>query len=282
MPLADLVRHDSSLGRWEFARWQPAAPLQCYIADLWHMRSEGSYTRERLLPRAHMDLLINLGEPHRLVSSDRDRPSRVYARAWIAGLQDTYLDIESPSHPWLMGIRFKPSGPLGLLRAPLADLTNQVVDLDLILGPSVERLRQRLVEAPALEARFELLERYVLDRIGPARTPRAEVGYALRRLSGSRGAVRMRTLAQETGISQKHLIDLFREQVGMAPKRYARIVRLNALLKEMSSSSWADLAARFGYYDQAHFVRDFREFSGTTPTGFLRARGPDGDSVVVE
>lgn len=77
-------------------------------------------------------------------------------------------------------------------------------------------------------------------------------------------------------------IDLFHEQVGMAPKRYARIVRLNALLKEVSSSNWADLAARFGYYDQPHFVREFREFSGTTPTGFLRARGPDGDSVVLD
>jgi AraC-like DNA-binding protein len=282
MPLADLVRHDSSLGRWELARWQPAPPLQCYIEELWHMRSEGSYTRERLLPRAHMDLLINLGEPHRLVSSDRDRPSRLCERAWIAGLQDTYLDIESPSHPWLMGIRFKPCGPLGLLRVPLADLANQVVDLDLILGPSIERLRERVVASASVESRFDLLERYLLDRMAAAARPRAEVSHALGRLAGTCGAVRMRTLASETGISQKHLIDLFREQVGMAPKRYARIVRLNALLRGLSSSPWADLAARFGYYDQAHLVRDFREFSGTTPTEFLRARGPDGDSIVLE
>jgi AraC-like DNA-binding protein len=181
MPLADLVRHDSSLGRWEFARWQPPAALQCYIEDLWHMRSEGSYTRER----------------------------------------------------------------------------------------------------PSLVQRFGLLERYLLSRAASGRQPRAEVGYALGRVARTRGGVRMRALAAETGISQKHLIHLFREEVGMAPKRYARIVRLNAVLRQMSSSTWADLAAEFGYYDQAHFVRDFREFSGTTPTGFLRARGPDGDSVVL-
>lgn len=117
----------------------------------------------------------------------------------------------------------------------------------------------------------------------------------------------MRALAAETGVSQKHLIHLFREQVGLAPKRYARIVRLNALLRQMSAPTapasasasarladaarngaprtrpdWADLAVRFGYYDQAHFVREFREFTGTTPTGFLRSRGPDGDSVVLD
>jgi AraC-like DNA-binding protein len=113
-----------------------------------------------------------------------------------------------------------------LLRVPLAELTNRVVDLDLIVGSSIERLRQRLIEAPSLDRRFQILERYLLERIASARAPRAEVGYALTRLARIRGAVRMRSLAVETGISQKHLIDLFHEQVGMAPKRYARIVRL--------------------------------------------------------
>lgn len=56
------MQHDSPLGTWTFARWRPAEPLASYIEELWHMRSEGSYTRERLLPRPHMDVLINLGE----------------------------------------------------------------------------------------------------------------------------------------------------------------------------------------------------------------------------
>ena len=229
-----------------------------------------------------MDPLIDLGEPHRLVSSDPHRSSRFYQRAWIAGLQDRYLEIESPSHPWLMGIRFKPAGPLALLRVPLAELTNQVVDLDLILGPSLERLRQRLMEASLARASIpdpravspgphcfgESAARRGRLRAGPA-------GADARRGSACAACVGDR-------VSQKHLIDLFHEQVGMAPKRYARIVRLTALLKEMSSSNWADLAARFGYDDQPHFVREFREFSGTTPTEFLRARGPDGDSVVLD
>ncbi|MGH9314619.1 MAG: DUF6597 domain-containing transcriptional factor [Vicinamibacterales bacterium] len=188
MPLAELLRHDSPLGRWEFARWRPLAPLESYIEELWHLRSDGSYTRERLLPRPHMDLLINLGDPHRLISRDPGQPSRLYQRAWIAGLQDGYFEVESPSNPWLMGIRFTPSGPLALLRVPLADLTNQVIDLELILGPSIERLRQRLVEARSLERRFQLLERYLVERVTSARAPRAEVGYALGRLARTRGA----------------------------------------------------------------------------------------------
>jgi AraC-like DNA-binding protein len=290
MPLIEHVQHDSPLGRWELARWRPAEPLKGYIEELWHMRSSGSYTRERLLPRPHMDVLINLGDPHRLIPTDGTGSCRLYERSWIAGLQDRYLDVESPSKPWLMGIRFRPSGPLALVRVPLAELTNVVIDLDLVVGPSIERLRQRLVETPRLERRFQLLERYLMERLAPARAPRADVGHAVGRLIRTGGLVRIRALSAEIGVSQKHLIHLFREQVGLSPKRFARIVRLNSVLKEMSAASasalrrpdWADLAVRFGYYDQPHFVREFREFTGTTPAGFLLARGPDGDSVVLE
>jgi methylphosphotriester-DNA--protein-cysteine methyltransferase len=115
-------------------------------------------------------------------------------------------------------------------------------------------------------------------------TASPEVSHTLNRLFRSDGRARIRTLAVETGVSQKHLIHLFRAQVGLPPKRYARIVRFNSLLRRLAAEAradWADLAAKYGFYDQAHFVRDFREFTGTTPTDFLRTRGPEGNSVVL-
>jgi AraC-like DNA-binding protein len=285
MPLAELVQHDSPLGRWQFARWVTQPPLASCILDFWDLRSEGSYSRERLVPRSYMDLLINLGEPHRLLSRGPGRPDRVYQRAWLSGLHEHYLEIESPPRPWLMGARFTPAGPMAILGVPPGELANEVIDLDLLLGQSVERLRQRLIDAPSVEDRFRTLERFFCDRLDGRTSARPEVAYTLDRLFRSVGRTRMRTLATATGLSQKHLIHLFREQVGLAPKRYARIVRFNALLRQMAPETrpdWADLAALYGFYDQAHFVRDFREFTGTTPTDFLRTRGPDGNSVVLD
>jgi AraC-like DNA-binding protein len=284
MPLADVVRHDSPLGRWQFARWVTQPPLAACIVDLWDLRSEGSYSRERLIPRSYMDLLINLGEPHRLLSRGPGHPDRLYQRAWISGLHEHYLETESPPRPWLMGARFTPAGPMTILGLPAAELANEVVDLDLLLGPSVERLRQQLVDALSVEDRFRTLERFFRERMNGKAFTRPEVSHTLGRLFGSGGRARVRTLAAETGVSQKHLIHLFREQVGLPPKRYARIVRFNSLLRRMAPDArpdWADLAAMHGFYDQAHFVRDFREFTGTTPTDFLRTRGPDGNSVVL-
>jgi AraC-like DNA-binding protein len=285
MPLAEFVQHDSPLGRWQFARWTTEPPLTSSILDLWDLRSEGSYSRERLVPRSYMDLLINLGEPHRLLSRGADRPARTYRGAWISGLHEQYLEIESPLRPWLMGARFTPAGPMAVLGVPAGELANEVIDLDLLLGPSVERLRQQLIGARSVQDRFRTLERFFCQRLNGKASARPEVTHTLDRLFRSAGRARMRTLATETGLSQKHLIHLFREQVGLAPKRYARIVRFNALLRQMAPDArpdWADLAAMYGFYDQAHFVRDFREFTGTTPTDFLRTRGPDGTSVVLD
>jgi len=284
MPLAEVVQHDSPLGRWQFARWVTQPPLASSILDLWDLRSDGSYSRERLVPRSYMDLLINLGEPHRLLSRGPGRPDRAYERAWISGLHEHYLETESPPRPWLMGARFTPAGPRAILGVPPGELANEVIDLDLLLGSSVERLRQQLIDAASVEDRFRALERFFCDRLNGKASARPEVAYTLDRLVHSAGRARVRTLATETGLSQKHLIHLFREQVGLAPKRYARIVRFNALLRQMAPEArpdWADLAAMYGFYDQAHFVRDFREFTGTTPTDFLRSRGPDGNSVVL-
>jgi len=80
----------------------------------------------------------------------------------------------------------------------------------------------------------------------------------------------MRSLARELGYSRKHVVDLFRDQVGVPPKLLARIVRFDRLVRHVKrggGGTWADLALELGYYDQAHLARDVKQFAGTTPTG---------------
>jgi AraC-like DNA-binding protein len=92
-------------------------------------------------------------------------------------------------------------------------------------------------------------------------------------------------MAREAGVSHKHLIALFERNFGIGPKPYARVVRFNALVAYLNrhpEAEWADVVYRFGYYDHAHFARELRRFTGVSPTEFLRSRGPDGDTVVVE
>ena len=120
--------------------------------------------------------------------------------------------------------------------------------------------------------------------VSSGRTLHGSVSYALHELGRSHGCTPIRELARESGISHKHFIDRFRAQVGLTPKTFARVLRFQTLLRQVQGpgDSWARWAHALGYFDQAHLNLEFRAFSGHTPTEFLRARGPDGDSIVLD
>jgi transcriptional regulator GlxA family with amidase domain len=123
-----------------------------------------------------------------------------------------------------------------------------------------------------------------LDR-GPRPSP--EVGWAWERLVASGGAVPIGRLAKEVGWSHRHLIVRFRQQVGLGPKTAARLVRFDGVCRHLDQArgrlDWGRVAAEAGYADQAHLIREFRQFTGTTPTEFLARMPPstrDGEREV--
>jgi AraC-like DNA-binding protein len=163
----------------------------------------------------------------------------------------------------------------------MGELSGQLVDLVEVLGPEGRRLGERLRETPSWRRRFALLDRFLLGRFdeGPRSSP--EVGWAWERLVATGGAVPIAQLATEVGWSHKHLIARFRRQVGLRPKTAARLVRFERVLgrlDERRGLDWGLLAREAGYADQAHLIRDFHQFTGTTPTDFAaRTTPPDGD-----
>jgi AraC-like DNA-binding protein len=170
--------------------------------------------------------------------------------------------------------------PLGAHRLlggmPMHALANRVVGLDALFGADGERLAARLHGAGDWGARFDLVDRFIAERVGRARTPPAGVAHALRRLDASEGRVEIGALAREIGCSRRYLASRFREQVGLPPSSVARVLRFERAVRLLARAGadvrWSDLALRCGWYDQAHFIRDFRQFAGTTPGAYLRAR----------
>ena len=185
---------------------------------LWALDGEDAYTRERLLPRDTVELLINLGGPHRLLS----RPgaeARTFDEAWIAGLQDSWLDIESPPNAKLIGVRFLPGGCHRVFGLAVDTLFGRVVDLDDIVGPIAREWRARLLEAPDMETRLSSLEAWMTERLlSVDRGLHGAVTLALHELGRSQGSTPIRALAREAGISHKHLIDLFVPRSGSRPR----------------------------------------------------------------
>jgi AraC-like DNA-binding protein len=197
------------------------------------------------------------------------------------GARGSSTVLEGDCAPSYLEVLLAPLGAYTLLGLPMDELSGQTVDLVDVLGATGRRLAEQLRETSSWRRRFALVDQYLLRRLERGPRPSPEVAWAWQRLVATGGAVPIGRIAHEVGWSHKHLIARFRQQVGLAPKTAARLVRFGGVwrrLGERRPLDWGQLAADAGYADQAHLVRDFRRFTGTTPTDFLaRTLPPDGD-----
>lgn len=245
----------------------PRGPLSRYVATLWYASGQIPYRRESLLPTGNVDLIINLGSPF-LVGGRR------VVDGWTRGLQTRPSENEPLAETHVVGVSFRDHGALPFLGVPVAELSDEVVSIEELWGRQIAAgLRERLWEERGAESKLAVLEAYLSRRLpdGDSRTARVE--HALARLRSAPVAVS--TLCRELEISPKHLISEFRRVVGAPPKAVARLQRFNRLLGAIDARQpmeWAELAYAQGYSDQAHMIHEFREFSGVTPTEYVRRR----------
>lgn len=257
----------------ERARWPrlAAAPHRQLRSLL--PRGYAGFT-EATVPR-HLVLPASASVP--LVVKILDSPHR--PPAFLMGACGSPTVVDGDCAPSYLEIWLAPLGAYTLLGLPMDELSGQLVDLADVLGPAGRRLTEQLREVRGWRQRFTLLDQFLLRRMASGPRPSPEVGWAWRRLVASGGAVPISRIAGEVGWSHRHLIARFRQQVGLTPKTGARLVRLDAVWQRIEKRrplDWGQVAAEAGYADQAHLIRDFRQFTGTTPAGFLARADPPG------
>jgi AraC-like DNA-binding protein len=179
---------------------------------------------------------------------------------------------------WI-GLRLTPLGAYRILGRPVSEVSGRIVDLADLFGRPGAELVERMRSDVGWAGRFRMLEDFLLSRAERNPGPAPEVAEAWERLAGSGGRVSIGELARETGWSHKHLISKFTQQIGVAPKRAARMVRFEAAARRLRRdrrAAWEEAMAACGYYDLSHVYRDCREFTGTTPGGLLVRTLPCG------
>jgi AraC-like DNA-binding protein len=146
------------------------------------------------------------------------------------------------------------------------DLGDAVVTLEDLCGREAARLSERLGELPSWDDRFALIDKWLARRCAAASRVDPEVAWAWRRIVAGRGAVRIECLAAELGWSRKRLWSRFGSQLGLPPKRAAKLVRFDhAVHRLVAGQGAAAVAADGGYTDQSHLHRDVMAFTGLTP-----------------
>ena len=258
--------------------YRPPPPLSEFIDWLWfHEGLLCEHRRERVLPDGTFELIINLDDcPRKLFDRRYPNRHRAFRRAWLSGTHSEYIVIDVLPRSSMMGVHFKPGGAAPFLGMPANELKDSVVELDAVWGNATNDLREALLEQPTPEGKFRLLEEFLV-RLARGRFDRSDaVAYALRRFMAGPHEVTMREVAHELGLSRKHFIARFRDEVGLTPKRFCRIQRFQRVLQRIEQQravEWADVATACGYYDQAHFINDFHTFGGLNPSAYLTDRG---------
>jgi AraC-like DNA-binding protein len=277
-----IVRQESPAGRWTMVTGDLHPGLRDYVVS-WCGFEEWApgVTRRRQVPDCFVPLIIDFRPSYKVASATAPEAWALRRFGFAAGMHDRFALTESEGLASGMQIDFTPIGAYLIFGRPMSEMTNLVVGLDDVLGADGVRLVDRLVSAGDWGARFDLLEDFVLRRLQSARAVSPGVRWAWSQLRRANGQVEIGRLASELGCSRKHLVAQFHEQIGAAPKTIARILRFQHAVRLIHAASdanpvsGADVALTCGYFDQAHFIKDFRQLAGITPTEYLRRRIPD-------
>ncbi len=239
--------------------------------------------RRREVAQAEVTIILGLGPSLRVGGPSH---SDCEYGSFVAALTDTHAITEERDSLHGIEINLSPLGAHMLFGVAMHELSEHlVVPLADVLGVEIDRLLERLAQAPTWELRFAILDAYIAARVERARRPSPDVAWAWRRLEETGGLIPVGALAQELACSRRHLSSRFREQIGPAPKTAARLLRFKQavqLLERDDGRRFAEIAQRCGYYDQAHLNRDFRELAGATPTQHVARLLPDGMGIAAE
>jgi len=261
----------------------PSPPLRPHVREYvgWREFADPVIHR-RELPTELVPVIINFGGPIRIF--DQAQPQRWTDHGSFAtGAYDSHVIVGSAGATGGLQINFTILGARLFFGRPLNDMTNLAAPLADLLGVSANAFCERLREAATWEERFAIADREIARRMAANGAPAAAVTWAWNQLRSTAGRVPIGLLVDEIGWSQKHFISRFRHELGLAPKTLGRVLRFARavdLLKAGRAQRFADLAVDCGYYDQAHFTRDVRQFAGVSPRALVASASPAGGFVV--
>ena len=263
-----------------FQLHKPAFPLNRFVEHLVYFDgTSATHNLDRFLPDGNTELIIDLTEsPQYIYDNETLREIQTCRHAWVSGVRTQPITIPSGRGSRMLIVAFKKGGGFPFYPFPMNELTDTVAEAGGVFGMDFHLLREQLLASKSIERMFQMVEAFLIQRLDetiPDSTPTRCVEYALASIVSDPGSRCLYQLSDQIGYSQKHLIDLFRQQVGVAPKQYLRIMRFQKVIRALENSQairWSQVALESGYYDQAHLIHDFKFFSGFTPTEYLQRK----------
>jgi AraC-like DNA-binding protein len=257
----------------EYKTYRPSGILSENIKYFWSledMEGDVPHSRERVFPDGCIELLFHYGDLFRKfhIGGKID----VQPRALIHGQITKFIELEATGKIGIFSVRFTPDGLRPFVTFDIDSITDRVICVSDAWQKDGKLLEKQILEAGNNEERIGIVEKFLQEKWKP--TPKTEtiVRFCMEQISNSGGSIQMSEMAKKLDISHRQLERMFLSRVGLSLKAYSRIVRFNCALQLIGNkdfSNFTNVAHEGGFYDQAHFIKDFKELTGLNPRQYF-------------
>ncbi|PAV30090.1 AraC family transcriptional regulator [Virgibacillus profundi] len=266
-----------------FRTYHPQPPLSDFIRTFWLYKGyKPPHEMERVLPDGSMELVINLEEDLIKVYDQKNYDRfKSFSGSLVSGPHSNFAVIDTACQASTMGVHFKPGGTFPFFNLPADELRNEQVSLDTLWGPKAAEIREQLLEAESSVIKFRIIEHHLLEMMDRDSTQHPAVMFALMKFHLPH-ELKIADINEQINLSPRRFIQVFKNEVGLTPKQFSRIQRFQKVLqiiKGREQVNWTDIAFDCGYYDQAHFIHDFKSYSGLSPKSYHLHHGKQQNHV---
>lgn len=255
---------------------RPSGFLAQYIRHYWILEAEASDGEvcERVIPTGNIEWMFHYRNPFFVKNSGEQIAQ---PRSLASGISCNYFDVTTRGESGVIAVTFLPGGASHFLHFPLSEIEDSSVSLSDIFSSRIKEIEERVCLASSITERIMVIEQFLRDCFRPAKNNDVLlIEKCVEYITQSRGQLRSSDLTGKFSVTNKSLERKFSSYLGKTPKQFIRIVRFQGVIQNLSGIGPKDLT-RFtydnGYFDQAHFIKDFKSLSGYTPKEFL-ALGP--------
>jgi AraC-like DNA-binding protein len=255
---------------------RPSGFLAQYIRHYWILEADASDGEvcERVIPTGNIEWMFHYRNTFIVRNSGEQI---VQPRSLASGISCNYFDVATRGESGVIAVTFLPGGASRFLRFPLSDLEDSSVSLSDIFNSRIKETEERVCTASSNKERIQIIEQFLTECFRQVKTPDLQlIERCVELITQTRGQMRSSDLSRRLSVTDKSLERKFSSYLGKTPKQFIRIIRFQSVIQNLSCAGPKDLT-RFtydnGYFDQAHFIKDFKSLSGYTPREFL-ALGP--------
>jgi len=255
----------------DYQTFEPNEYLAAFVKCYWTLESpkEENPEKQIIVPDGCMELIFHYGDLYAQYTETGNH--FIQPRCFVFGQLTRPLEIEPTGTTGIFSVRFHPNGFLPFATLSIKEMENTAVSLERLFGNEGLEIEQKILIAVSTPERIRLIESFLLNRLTDAATVDRIVKSTIETILTANGQLSVDELSKQTNINRRQLERKFSSTVGLSPKQLSKTIRLQATLKILLNKQFTSLTAlayEGEFYDQAHFIKDFKEFTGFTPREF--------------